>query len=153
MTSIGITEREMTEAEFARMNAGFDEHGAEHGNPKETSERHGFVATDGDTFVGCSSGLAYRKAVGFGNWLYITDLFVEKDFRGRGIGAKLLRALEERVACLGIGNIWTWTAGYEAPGFYRKQGYETFCEMPDWYTSGHSRIGLRKALRLGGLDS
>jgi len=32
MTSIGIVEREMTEAEFARMNAGFDEHAIENGN-------------------------------------------------------------------------------------------------------------------------
>ncbi len=42
--------------------------------------------------------------------------------------------------------MWTWTAGYEAPGFYLKHGYEVFCEMPDYYSSGHSRIGLRKAL-------
>ena len=150
MASVGIVEREMTEAEFARMNAGFAEHGAEHGNPKDASERHGFAAMAGNTFVGCSSGLAYRKAVGYGNWFHLTDLFVEKGFRGRGIGAKLLRALEVRAASLGTGNIWTWTAGYEAPGFYRKQGYEVFCEMSDWYTSGHSRIGLRKAL---GLDT
>ena len=146
MTDIIITERDMTDEELARMKAGFDEHAIEHGNPVETSERFGFVAMDGDRFIGCSSGLAYKKIIGYSNWFYITDLFVEKPFRGRGFGAKLLRKLEGRVISLGIGNIWTWSAEYEAPGFYLKQGYEIFCEMDDWYSSGHSRVGLRKEL-------
>jgi GNAT superfamily N-acetyltransferase len=146
MTKAIIVEREMTKAAVARMKAGFDEYAIEHGNPKETSERFGFIAMDREKFVGCSSGLAYRKAIGYGNWFYLTDLFIEKPFRGQGLGAELLRKLEEQVASLGIGNIWTWTAGYEAPGFYKKQGYEVFCEMDNWYSSGHSRVGLRKAL-------
>ena len=146
MSGISIVEREPTEAELARMAVGFDEHAIEHGNPTETPERYGFVVMDGEKFVGCSSGLAYRKTVGYADWFYITDLFIEKTSRGQGVGAELLRKLEERVASLGIGNVWTWTAGYEAPGFYKKQGYEVFCEMDKWYSSGHSRIGLRKAL-------
>jgi len=146
MTSISVVEREMTEAEFERIKAGFTEHTIEHGNPKERYERFGYVAMEGEKFVGCSSGLAYRKTIGYGNWFYITDLFIEKTFRGRGLGTELLRKLEERVISLDIGNIWTWTAGYEAPGFYQKQGYEIFCEMDDWYSTGHSRVGLRKAL-------
>lgn len=52
MTTIHFIERAMTEAEFARMNAGFDEHTIEHGNPVQTSERYGFVALDSDIFVG-----------------------------------------------------------------------------------------------------
>jgi GNAT superfamily N-acetyltransferase len=146
MTGIDVVEREMTDSEFARMKAGFDAHAREHGNPPDGSERFGFVALVGDTFVGCASGLAYKKRVGYGNWFYLTDLYVEKPFRGRGLGAELLWALEQKVVSLGIGNIWTWTAGYEAPGFYKNQGYEVFVEMKDWYTSGHSRVGLWKAL-------
>ncbi|PON14364.1 histone acetyltransferase [Candidatus Entotheonella serta] len=135
----------MTEAEFTRMTAGFDEHAIEHGNPKETSERFGFVAMNREKFVGCSSGLAYKKVIGYGNWFYLTELFIETPFRGQCLGAELLRKLEERVASLGIRNVWTWTASYEAPGFYKKQGYEIFCEMDNWYASDHSRVGLRKA--------
>ena len=100
--------------------------------------------------MGCSSGLVYLKTTGYSNWFYLTDLFVEKPFRGRGIGAELLQRLEKRVFSLGIGNIWTWTSGYEAPDFYQKQGYEIFCEMDQWYSSGHSRIGFRKALSVRG---
>lgn len=141
-----IIEREMTDVELAQTKAGFYEHAIEHGNPIEASERFGFVAMEGEKFVGCSSGLAYRKTTGYGNWFYITDLFIKKSFRGRGLGAKLLRKLEKKAGSLGIGNIWTWTAGYEAPGFYKKQGYEIFCEMDNWYSTGHSRIGFKKAL-------
>ena len=141
-----IVERDLSDAELALVNAGFDQHAVEHGNPKEASKRFGFVAVDDGRFVGCSSGLAYRKAIGYGNWFYITDLFVEKSFRGQGTGTKLLQNLEQRVVDLDIGNVWTWTAGYEAPDFYKNMGYEVFCEMDDWYSNGHSRIGLRKAL-------
>jgi GNAT superfamily N-acetyltransferase len=144
MQTIQIQEREMTDAEFARMNAGFDEHTIEHGNPLQTSERFGFVALDGETFIGCVSGLADKEGDVYNKWFYLSDLFVEKAYRGQGLGAVLLRKLEERVAALGIRHIWTWTAGYEAPGFYLKQGYIIFTEQEDWYATGHSRVGLRK---------
>ena len=111
---VDIVEREMTGDEFARTQAGFDEHAIEFGNPPDSSERYGFVALEGETFVGWVSGLAYRKASGYANWFYITDLFVEKAHRDRGIGTALLHALESKASLLGIGHVWTWTAGYEA---------------------------------------
>ena len=141
---ISLVEREMTDAEFARMNAGFDEHTVEHGNPVQTSDRYGFVALDGATFIGYASGLTYKNGETYNGWFYLTDLFVEKPYRGRGLGAALLRQLEDRVASLGITHFWTFTAGYEAPGFYQKQGYEIIFEQEQWYATGHSRIALRK---------
>jgi GNAT superfamily N-acetyltransferase len=144
-----FTEREMTDTEFTRMQSGFDEHTLEQHNPLEISERFGFVATDENgTFVGCSSGLAYKQMPSgtYSNWFYLSDLFVEKPYRGQGVGARLLQLLEARIAAQGVLYIWTWTAGYEAPGFYKKQGYEVFTEMENWYASGHSRVGLKKKL-------
>lgn len=147
MTAVSVVEREMTDAEFARMNAGFDEHTREHGNPVQSSDRYGFVALDGDTFVGCASGLTYKNGETYNGWFYLTDLFVEKPYRGQGLGAALLQRLEDRVAALGVTNFWTVTAGYEAPGFYQKQGYKIIFEQEDWYATGHSRVALRKTLR------
>ena len=141
MDTISIVEREMTESEFARMNAGFDEHTLKNGNPIEQSERHGFVVLLDTRWIGCASGLAYL------NWFFLTDLFIEKDYRGQGLGAAVLGKLERRAVALGKKNIYTWTAGYEAPGFYMRQGYEVFVELENWYPSGHSRVGLRKTLR------
>ena len=47
---------------------------------------------------------------------------------------------------LGIKHIWTWTAGYEGPDFYLKQGYKVFATFKNWYPSGHARVGFIKKL-------
>ena len=141
---VTLVERDMAPAELELMNRGFAQHSLEHGNPIETSVRFGFVAMEGDAFVGCSSGLATKGGGQYSAWFYLSDLFVEKSFRRKGVGSLLLRSLEDRVRGLGVRNIWTWTAGYEAPGFYQKEGYSVFAEFKEWYTSGHSRVGMWK---------
>ena len=148
MNEITLIEREMTEDELARMNAGFDEHARDHGVEIQDSDRYGYGALDGESFIGCSSGLAYKNGETYNGWFYLTDLFVEKAYRSRGIGSALLEALEATVAQQGARKIWTWTAGYEAPAFYRKQGYEVFAELENWYSNGASRVALRKELEL-----
>ena len=144
MSAIKVVEREMTDGEFARMNAGFDEHTLEYGNPLQTSERYGFVLMDGETFIGCSSGLATKNGAVYNGWFTLTDLFVEKPYRKQGFGATLLQAVEARVAPLGIVHYLVITAGYEAPGFYQKQGYSIVFEQEDFYATGHNRVMLRK---------
>jgi GNAT superfamily N-acetyltransferase len=148
MDELSLAEREMTDAEFARMKAGFAEHGRQHGNPPETAERFGFVLTDGDRFVGCSSGLAYKSELGYSGYFFLTDLFVEKEYRGRGYGTRLLAAIEAKLATLGVKCIWTWTGAHEGRGFYLKRGYEVFCEQEGWCQAGQSRFGMRKGLQL-----
>ena len=146
MSTINILNREMTAPEFERMKRGFDAHTLEQQVEIQTSDRFGFVAVDGETFIGCSSGLAYKNGELYSGWFYLTDLFVEKAYRSQGLGAKLLKALEEQIASIGVHSIWTWTAGYEAPQFYIKQGYAVLAEMEDWYSDGSSRVGLKKKL-------
>lgn len=135
-----IIERDVTKEELARMKVGFEEHALEHGIPPYTQKRLGFVAMDDGRFVGCSSGLTDH------NWFHLTDLWLEKDCRGQGLGKKLLRSLEGLVVSEGISRIYTWTAGYEAPEFYKSQGYEVFAEFEDYFPTGHSRVGLKKDL-------
>jgi len=142
MEAINFREREMTVPDFRKMKVGFDQQSLEYGNPAGASERYGFVVMDGERFIGCASGLTDEN----NKWFFLSDLFIEQEYRGRGLGAAVLEKLENRVAALGLKHIWTWTAGYEAPGFYKKQGYVVFVELEDWYLSGHSRIGLRKRL-------
>jgi GNAT superfamily N-acetyltransferase len=146
MDNISFFERDLTDAEFAQVNAGFDEHTVENGNPIEVAERHTIVVMDGESFVGSATGLAYKGSIAYNEWFYLSDLFIQKSYRGQGLGAAVLAKLEFRVATLGIKNMWTWTAGYEAPGFYKKQGYQVFCELENWYFTGHSRFGFRKTL-------
>lgn len=138
--------REMTDEEYKRELVAFEEHGLEFGNPPEKKERLGYVATDGDKYVGSSSGLAQKSENRYCNYFYLSDLLVEKEYRGHGYGKKLLELLEVKVKSLGIEYIWTWTADYEAASFYLKQGYETFTRFEKFYPSGHARVGLIKNL-------
>jgi GNAT superfamily N-acetyltransferase len=141
-----FVERAMTEAEYTQEIEGFNVHGQEHGNPTETAERFGFVVLRDSVFIAASSGLAYKSEKGYGNWFYLSDLYVDKAYRGQGLGGKVLGKLERKVALLSMSHIWTWTAGYDGYGFYLKQGYDIFAEFENWYHSGHSRFGMRKAL-------
>ncbi len=149
MAVICFQEREMTEAEFAQMNAGFVVNILEHDNPVQTSERFSFIALDEDTFIGCASGLTYKNGPVYNGWFYLTDLFIETPYRGQGLGAAILQKLEQRVAALGITHFLTFTAGYEAPEFYQKQGYHIIFEQENWYFTGHSRVALRKTIAPG----
>ena len=60
MGQIEILDRDMTSGEFERMQSGFEEHALDSGVEMQSSDRYGFVALDGDTFIGCASGLAYK---------------------------------------------------------------------------------------------
>lgn len=152
MSTIGIIERDMTPSELERMRAGFDENAIENGVVPQNDQRFGYVAMDGEKFIGCVSCLACKNGDEFNGWCYLTDLFVEKEYRLQGIGATLLQSLETKLLQYRINKIWTWTTGYEAPKFYIKQGYEIFTEMENWYSNGDSRLGLRKNLERIGLS-
>ena len=112
--------RDMTDTEYKREQAAFNEHGLEFGNPSEKQERFGFVATEDGKFVGASSGLAHKNNGKHEPYFYLSDLLVEKAHRKHGYGKKLLGLLEDKVKSLGIKYIWTWTAEYEAETFYAK---------------------------------
>ena len=144
---ISFAFREMTDAEFKREQVAFDEQGAEFGNPPEKQERFGFVATDTAKFVGCSSGLLHRNNDEYSKYFYLSDLLVENVYRKQAIGKQLLALLEDKVRELGCEYVWTWTAGYEAPEFYLKQGYSVFATFENFYPSGHARVGFIKSLK------
>lgn len=145
--SVRVVERAMTDAEFSWLCARFSEHTVEHEQGVQTHEQYGFVALVGDTFVGCASGRAYKEGGVPTGWFYLSDLYVEAPYRKHGLGALLLRQLEIRAALIGMRNVWTDTAGYEAPGFYKKQGYSVFCEQENRYPTGHSKVLLRKQIK------
>jgi GNAT superfamily N-acetyltransferase len=146
MGKFEIIDRDLTPNELERMRAGFNQNTIDHGIEIQSSDRFGFVALKEDMFIGCSSGLAYKSGDNYSGWFYLTDLFVEKEYRLQGLGSELLAALEKKIVQICIRNIWTWTAGYEAPEFYIKQRFEVFAEMENWYSDGSSRFGLRKKL-------
>lgn len=56
--------------------------------------------------------------------LYVSTVFVDEEYRGKGLGRALMAALEERATELGTDLIRLDTYGWQGPGFYRALGYE-----------------------------
>ncbi|MEU9334992.1 GNAT family N-acetyltransferase [Streptomyces sp. NPDC048290] len=82
---------------------------------------------DTDALVG---GLAGHTWAG---WLHVSTLWVDERWRGGGVGGALLSEAE-RVAraergCRAV-RLETWD--FQAPEFYRKQGYDVVCVIPDY---------------------
>jgi N-acetylglutamate synthase-like GNAT family acetyltransferase len=79
----------------------------------------------------------------FFNWLDAELVWVEKAFRGSGVGKNLLQTAERTGRDRGLTGIYLWTESWQAPDFYRKRGFEQFAEF-DNFPPGHKRLGFRK---------
>ncbi|MFD8809732.1 GNAT family N-acetyltransferase [Streptomyces sp. NPDC059597] len=89
-----------------------------------------------------SGGLVAHTWAG---WLHITHLWVDTPHRGTGLGTRLLTEAEHLAlhrACTAA-RVETWD--FQAPAFYRKQGYGIVCEIPD-YPPGVTEYTLTKKL-------
>ncbi|MFE6489213.1 GNAT family N-acetyltransferase [Streptomyces sp. NPDC057757] len=79
-------------------------------------------------------------------WLHVTYLWVDDRHRGTGLGSRLLseteRIARDERGC-GSARLETWD--FQAPGFYRKQGYEVVAVIPD-YPPGVTEYTLTKHL-------
>ena len=78
-------------------------------------------------------------------WLFIEILWVAEAIRGKGEGRNLLRRAEEQALQHGCRNAWVDTFSFQARGFYERNGYVSFGELPD-YPPGHMRYFMRKHL-------
>ena len=147
VSQITFIERDLSEDELEQVRRGFIQNEILNTRVHQTSDRYGFVALDGENLIGCSSGLAYINGDEYNGWFYLTDLFIEKTYRGQGHGKRVLQKLEDKLIALGIDKIYLWTAGFEAPEFYKKHGYEVFVELENYFKTGHSRLGMKKLLK------
>ncbi len=55
--------------------------------------------------------------------IYVDDIWVDSDYRGKGYGRALLQGLEERFKGKGFNNINLVTSAFQAPEFYKKCGF------------------------------
>jgi GNAT superfamily N-acetyltransferase len=76
---------------------------------------------------------------------FVETLWVRADRRGAGLGARLLAAAEGEAARRGCREMQLATHSYQAPGFYRRQGYEQIGELPGW-PAPSTRFFFRKWL-------
>ncbi|MFG2815428.1 GNAT family N-acetyltransferase [Streptomyces sp. NPDC048410] len=79
-------------------------------------------------------------------WLHVTYLWVDDRHRGAGMGSRLLKEAE-RIAHADRGcaraRVETWD--FQAPHFYRAQGYDVVSVIPD-YPPGITEFTLTKPL-------
>ena len=98
-----------------------------------------FVHAPDGTVVGGLIGATYW------NWFYIDLLWLPDELRGRGYGHRLMTLAEEKARERGAKNAYLDTFSFQAPDFYKRQGYEVFGELPD-FPHGHQRYFFRKQL-------
>ncbi len=81
-------------------------------------------------------------------WLYIDDLWVDESMRHQGVGSKLLSACEEFAIQRHIQNARVNTGSFQAPDFYKKNGYEIFAQLDIVAGDGSAQIDyfMRKKL-------
>ena len=128
-----------TSENLDELTAGLNEHSAE------------FVGEPGfqpiALFARDESGIIFGGIYGRINWAWldISLLWVHPDYRGGGLGSKLLQRLEAEAKERGCDKSHVDTASYQAEGFYMAHGYEKFAELAD-YPGEHRRIFLKKSL-------
>jgi len=79
----------------------------------------------------------------WGGWLHITELWVSEECRRNGLGRQLLTRAEREAWSAGARGAFLSTFDFQAPGFYRRCGYEVYATLPD-YPSGHVDYHFRK---------
>lgn len=81
-------------------------------------KRFSFIAKEDNETIGYLTGVSYYSEV------TINNLVVLKKYRGKGIGTKLIRKVEEHFKGKGFNNINLVTSAFQAPRFYEKCGFK-----------------------------
>ncbi|MEH2479190.1 GNAT superfamily N-acetyltransferase [Nitrobacteraceae bacterium AZCC 2146] len=79
------------------------------------------------------------------NWCFVELFVIPEQFRGRDLGSKVLAQAEDIARERGCIGLWLDTYWFQAPEFYKKQGYEIMASLPD-YPRGGPRYFLKKSL-------
>ena len=79
------------------------------------------------------------------DWLSIDLMWVKDELRGRGYGRRLLKLAEDEARQRGARNAYLDTFSFQAPEFYKRNGYRVFGELGD-FPAGHRRYFLTKRL-------
>ena len=82
------------------------------------------------------------------DWVYIDELWVDKNYRNLGIATNLMNTAEEYAISQKMTGLWLWTQSWQAAEFYEQLGYVEFARFDD-FPKGHQRIGFRKLMKPG----
>ena len=120
------------------VKAGFSVHTEEVLAPEYHKDRvNWLVCEDNDEIVGV------LNADILWDWIYINELWVDRNYRGLGIAKKLMITAEDYAVSQNLTGLWLWTQSWQAAKFYEKLGYLEFTRFDD-FPKGYQRIGFRK---------
>lgn len=107
---------------------------------QRAKDAHFYVAMDGETIIGCGGITGYWGST---EESYLTSIFVLPDYQGKGVGRKIIEALE---ADEYFHRAWRTEVGSSltAVSFYRKMGYEFKNEITTPNEYGTVRLEKRK---------
>ena len=130
----------LPERQQALVTKGFKQHADEVDAPQYDKRHVHWLVNDepGDTTAALAADVLW-------DWVYIDELWVSPDCRGRGLGRQLMMRAEEYAMNHGLQGLWLWTQSWQAEQFYSQLGYTEFTRF-DNFPRGHARIGFRKSL-------
>jgi len=82
----------------------------------------------------------------FKPWCYVKMLWVSEELRGGGYGAELLAAAEDEARRQGSSRVMLDTFSFQAPEFYKKQGYSVVSQIEGFPIDSAARLWLTKQL-------
>ena len=126
-TDIDFIEESLSE--YNRSQTGFSQ-------PK----RHAVYLKNGGEIAG---GIVF---VSMKPWAYVKLLWISDKLRDKGYGAKLLATAEDEARALGSTKMMLDTFSFQAPKFYKKQGYSEISRIDGYPSPGMSRIWFSKEL-------
>ena len=56
--------------------------------------------------------------------LYVSTVFVDEEYRRKGIGTRMIREMEERASAMGVNTIRLDTFDWQGKEFYEALGYQ-----------------------------
>ncbi|HMI94297.1 MAG TPA: GNAT family N-acetyltransferase [Polyangiales bacterium] len=98
-----------------------------------------FLRDERDQIVAAATGHTW------GEVCELRQVWIAEPQRGNGLGRRLIAAAETEAVARGCKRVILMTHSFQAPGFYRKLGFDVIAELPD-YPRGHSQFWLRKRL-------
>jgi len=112
------------------------------------SEATGY--TDGKLLGGCVRADSGELIAGFsghtwGGVCVITHFWVDRQYRGRGMGQTVLQSAEAEARQRNCAHLILASHSFQAPRFYERLGYQRICTVEDWPVA-HSNTVYRKPL-------
>lgn len=88
-----------------------------------TIKQKNFLAFDDNKLIGGAIGFIEY------NWYFLDLLYLNEEYRGKNIGTKLIKKIEEYAIKENLTGIRMETWDFQARGFYEKNGYTVFAEI------------------------